>query len=255
VTADTALGRLATVRQTLTSSLEATILYAEGKLELLLLHALPLDGTMWAAQKEILPGSTYAPTLYPLGDTVEAWAAAALRLVKGDRLVVVGCSVGGSCALEVAVAAPDRVAALVLIGTKAAHRPDPALHASALRTLREKGLEEAWKVYWEPLFSRSASKQVIGHAKHLTLRQSPLDVARGVTAFHSRPDRHQFLSAFPRPVIVVTGADDRPSLSMAQAKSARHGRLCVVPECGHYVPLERPEHLNSILREVIASLR
>jgi pimeloyl-ACP methyl ester carboxylesterase len=82
------------------------------KLELLLLHALPLDGSMWSAQNQLLPGSTYAPTLYPFGDSIEAWAAAALNIAKGDRLVVVGCSVGGSCALEVAAIAPDRVAAL-----------------------------------------------------------------------------------------------------------------------------------------------
>ena len=228
----------------------------EGKLELLFLHALPLDGTMWAGQKHILPRSTYTPTLYPLGDSVEAWAAAALKLVKGDRLIVVGCSVGGSCALELAALAPDRVAALVLIGTKAGHRPDPALHASALKMLREKGLEEAWNVYWAPLFSRSADSQVVGDAKRIALRQSPLEVARGVTAFHSRPDRDQFLSAFPGPVIVVAGADDiAPKVSTALAKSARHGRLHVVPDCGHYVPLERPEYLNSILREVIASLQ
>jgi pimeloyl-ACP methyl ester carboxylesterase len=126
------------------------------KLELLFLHALPLDGSMWAGQKQLLPGSTYTPTLYPFGDSIEAWAAAALKVAKGDRLVVVGCSVGGSCALELAVAAPERVAALVLIGTKAVHRPDPALHASALEMLQEKGLEEAWKVFWAPLFSRSA---------------------------------------------------------------------------------------------------
>jgi pimeloyl-ACP methyl ester carboxylesterase len=231
---------------------------AEGKMALLFLHALPLDGTMWAGQKDILPHSTYAPTLYPLGDSVEAWAAAALKLAKGDRLIVVGCSVGGSCALELAAAAPHRVTALVLIGTKAAHRPDPALHASALRALREKGLEEAWKVYWAPLFSRSANSQVVGDAKRMALRQSPLDVARGVTAFHSRPSRDQVLSAFPRPVVVVTGTDDSaPGLkvSTAQANSARHGRLLVVPECGHYVPLEQPECLKSILQEVIASLQ
>src|SRR5882724_3064882 len=149
------------------------------KLELLFLHALPLDGSMWAGQKHLLPGSTYTPTLYSFGDSIEEWAAAALKLAKGDRLVVVGCSVGGSCALEVAVAAPDRVAALVLIGTKAGHRPDPALHASALETLREKGLEEAWNVFWAPLFSRSASSQAIDDAKQIMLRQSPLDIARG----------------------------------------------------------------------------
>ena len=193
---------------------------------------------------------------YPFGDSIEAWAAAALNIAKGDRLVVVGCSVGGSCALELAVIAPDRVAALVLIGTKVGHRPDPALHASALQTLREEGLEEAWKIFWAPLFSRSAESQVIDNGKRIMLRQSPLDVAHGITAFHSRPSRDQFLPTFPRPVIVVTGADDvAPGLdvSKAQADLAQRGRLHIVPECGHYVPLERPENLNSILGEVIAA--
>jgi pimeloyl-ACP methyl ester carboxylesterase len=228
------------------------------KLELLFLHALPLDGSMWAGQMQLLPGSTYTPTLYPFGDSVEAWAAAALMLTKGDRVVVVGCSVGGSCALELAVAAPERVAALVLIGTKAEHRPDPTLHALALEMLQEKGLEEAWKVFWAPLFSRSTRSQVIDDAKRIMLRQSPLDVARGITAFHSRPSRDQFFAAFPRPIILVTGSDDSapgPKVSAAQADSARHGQLHIVPDCGHYVPLERPEYLNSILRDVIAALR
>jgi pimeloyl-ACP methyl ester carboxylesterase len=213
----------------------------EGKLELLFLHALPLDGTMWTGQEHLLPRSMYTPALYPLGDSVAAWAAAALKLVKGDRLVVVGCSVGGSCALEVAMIAPDRIAALVLVGTKAGHRPDPALHASALKVLRERGLEEAWKIYWAPLFSRSADARVVGDAKRIALRQSPQDVARGVTAFHSRADRDQFLSEFPHSVIVVTGADDiARKVSTTQAKSARNGRFHVVPDCGHYVPLEQP---------------
>jgi pimeloyl-ACP methyl ester carboxylesterase len=236
----------------------ASRMITREKLALLFLHALPLDGSMWVKHKELLPGSTYTPTLYPLGDSIEAWAAATLKLVKEDHLIVVGCSIGGSCALELAVAAPDRVAALVLIGTKAAHRPDPALHASLLCMLQEKGLEEAWKIVWAPLFSSFADSQMISDAKRKTLLQSPLDVARGVTAFHSRPNRDQFLSAFPGPVIVITGADDNtpgPKVSAAQADSAQHGRLHIIQECGHYVPLERPECLNSILREAIATLR
>jgi len=226
------------------------------KTELLFLHALPLDGSMWAAQKQLLPGSTYTPTLYPFGDSIEAWAVRALNIAKGDRLVVVGCSVGSSCALELAAIAPDRVAAIVLIGTKVGHRPDPALHASALQTIQAKGLEEAWKIFWAPLFSHSADRQVIEAGRRIMLRQSPLDVARGITAFHSRPSRDLFLSTFPRPVLVVTGSDDvAPGLevSKAQSVSAPCGRLHIVPECGHYVPLERPENLNSILKEVIAA--
>jgi pimeloyl-ACP methyl ester carboxylesterase len=44
----------------------------------------------------------------------------------------------------------------------------------------------------------------------------------------------------------------RPKASAAQADAAPRGSLHVIPECGHYVPLEQPEHLNSILRDVIA---
>jgi pimeloyl-ACP methyl ester carboxylesterase len=226
------------------------------ELELLFLHALPLDGSMWTAQKQALPVPTYTPTLYPFGESIEAWATAALNMAKGDRLVVVGCSVGGSCALELAVIAPEWIAAVVLIGTKVVHRPDPALHASALQTLQDKGLEEAWKIFWAPLFSRSADSQVIGDGKQIMLHQSPLDVARGVTVFHTRPSRDQFLRTFHRPIIVVTGADDvapGPEVSKVQADSAPRGRLHIVPKCGHYVPLERPKYLNSILQEVIVS--
>jgi len=226
-------------------------------LELLFLHALPLDGSMWAGQMEILPGLAHMPTLYGLGDSVGDWARAVLNPLRSDRLVVIGCSVGGSCAIEAAIAAPERIAALVLIGTKARYYPDPELHAGALQTLRDDGLEGAWPRFWAPLFSSAAGGQAREEAKRIALRQSPHDVARGVTAFHSRPSRDQFLSTFPHPVVVVTGADDRApgeTVSAAQAAQAPHGRLHVIPDCGHYVPMERPDVLNSILRELITSM-
>lgn len=229
---------------------------ARNEPELLLLHALPLDGSMWAAQKGLLPGATYSPTLYPLGDRVEAWAAAALSMTKGDRLIVVGCSVGGSCALELAAIAPNRVAALVLIGTKVKHRPDPAFHAAALKTLDDEGMEKAWERFWAPLFSHSTASQVVDEGRRILLRQSPPDIARGIIAFHSRPSRDRLLATFRRPIIVVTGADDvAPGVeaSRAQAASTQGRRLHVIPECGHYVPLERPAELNAILEELIVA--
>jgi len=229
-----------------------------GGLELLFLHALPLDGAMWAAQARLLQGSNRAPTLYRFGNSIEAWAAGALSVTKGQRLIVVGCSVGGSCALEVATIAPDRVAAIVLIGAKAAHRPDPALHDAALRTIAANGLGAAWSDYWGPLFSPAASRVVIDDARRLMLAQPSADIARGVSVFHTRPSRTDVLSTFPRPVVVITGADDVApgrATSTAQAALALRGRLHVIPDCGHYVPLERPEQLNAILEAVIEACR
>lgn len=48
---------------------------------------------------------THPPTLYALGETLEEVARSVLELVTRTRLIVVGNSIGGSCALEVATAA------------------------------------------------------------------------------------------------------------------------------------------------------
>ena len=225
--------------------------------ELLFLHALPLDGSMWANQTSLVQGPMIAPKLYALGNSLEEWAARVLQVTTSDRLIVVGCSVGGSCALEVAIAAPERVAALVLIGTKAAHRPNPEFCASALNLLEKDGVDAAWKTYWAHLFSKSTDPAVVDSARHIALQQLPTDIANGVAVFHSRPSRDQFLENWPKPVVVVTGEDDVvPGIatSTAMAGSASHGRLHIIPSCGHYVPVEQPNALNAILNEVIDGL-
>jgi pimeloyl-ACP methyl ester carboxylesterase len=226
--------------------------------KLLLLHALPLDVSMWVNQMDLLPADTVAPSLYGFGDRIESWAASALAEASGNRLVVVGCSVGGSCALEIAALAPERVAALVLIGTKADHRPEPALRDAALRTIATGGLDAAWEAYWAPLFSPHTPAEVVAKARALALRQSPLDVARGISVFHGRQSRGQVFRNMTCPIVIVTGADDvapGPETSWRQVEMARRGRLHVIPDCGHYVPLERPNALNDILREVILESR
>lgn len=225
-------------------------------LALLFLHALPLDGAMWSAQVDCLPYATYAPTLYGLGDSLTQWAVAALAPVRETGIVVVGNSVGGSRALEIARLAPDRVKALVLIGTNARHRPNPELHARALHILSEGGVEAAWDTFWHPFFSdgNDAARSV---GRQLALGYQAEDIARGVTVFHTRPDLEATLAAFEGPVVYVTGAEDvapGPEASARQAGLAANGRLVVIERCGHYVPLERPAELNAVLAEVIGGL-
>lgn len=230
---------------------------ARGNPGLLFLHALPLTGRMWSAQSHVFPGPAYAPTLYGCGDTMRDWAIAALSLVREGRIVVVGCSVGGSCALEVAALAPERVAALVLIGTNARHRPDPELHARALSLLTVDGVEAAWDTFWHPLFADD-NEVAREQGRRLAIRQPVEDIARGVTVFHTRPDLENVLAAFEGPVVFVTGASDvapGPVSSARQTALARNGKLHVIPDCGHYVPLERPMELNAILAEVIAAAK
>jgi pimeloyl-ACP methyl ester carboxylesterase len=226
-------------------------------MELVLLHALPLDGSMWIQQQELIPGATYAPTLYSLGNSVSEWASAILSQIQGDRLIVVGNSVGGSCALEMAAIAQERIAALVLIGAKAGHSPDPELHANGVSVLYGKGVEAAWEMFWAPLFSRSAFPKVLADAKRVATDLPAHEIANGVTAFHTRVGRKDLLPTLQCPVLCISGEYDvAPGLAItaAQAKSAQNGRLIIVPDSGRYVPIEQPERLNTILQSLIHEL-
>jgi len=229
---------------------------AKRNVGLLLLHALPLDGSMWSRFFDLLPESTFAPTLYGFGNSLQDWAEGSLSVSTTDRLIVVGCSVGGSCALEIAAIAPERVEALVLIGTKADHRPDPNLRVSAIRTLENKGIKEAWTAHWEPLFGNTTDQAVIEEGKRIAMGRSVSEIARGVSVFHSRPSRGKFAASCSKKTIVVTGEYDiAPGLdsSAALAMSMPNARCDIIRESGHYVPLEQPEALRSILKELIAA--
>lgn len=153
-----------------------------------------------------------------------------------------------------AAKAPNRVAALVLVGTKAGHRADPRFQQEVLDLLNNSGVEATWNKYWAPLFSTYTSSASREEAKRIVTRLSAAQIACGVNAFHTRQPRSELLGELDCPVICVTGEHDvAPGLKTmkAQAKASKNGQLLVVPDCGHYVPIERPQAMNSILRTVI----
>lgn len=202
---------------------------------------------------------------YPSNSEVNGWYTPGASPIvfdtdgfaKGDRIVLLGCSVGGSCALEVASAAADRVAAIALIGTKVARRMDSAFHQTALETLRVGGIQAGWDKWRKPAFSGKASATTVEFGRDIALRQSQSDIARGVSVFHTRSGRDDVLSTFPRPILVITGDEDRlPGVASntAQAQMAPDCRLHIIPECGHYVPIEKPQALNGILQRLLNEL-
>src|SRR5205085_8554981 len=88
----------------------------------------------------------------PLGDALAVLDAAGV-----ERPVVVACSMGGQTAIDLALAHPDRVAGLVLIGTAVRGAPYPDLQegptaelnarleaAAAAGDIDEAGRLDAW---------------------------------------------------------------------------------------------------------------
>ena len=225
-------------------------------MKLLLLHPLPLDGSVFPEGLRSLADEAVAPTLYGVGDDITGWARAALDLVGDGPVVIVGNSVGGSCGIEVARLAPKKVTALVLCGSKPGHRPEPRLRDEALQVIARDGLHAAWQRYWLPLFGPKPAAGVVERAWHIASNQGADAVATGVRAFHGRPDGDDFLRSWPGPVRLVSGEHDiRPERSRRLAEALPNAKFHLVDDVGHYVPLEAPDALTAITAEALVAAR
>jgi len=221
-------------------------------LNLVLLHPLPLDGSIWPVGLWGLADAVHAPTLYGAGGSLTAWAATALADIPAGPCVVVGNSVGGSCALELTHLAPQRVRALVLIGAKAGARPDPAFREEAIRLIQDEGIDAAWDRYWGPLFALDCDQAVVEAAKAIAQGLPVNHIVNGVRAFHTRPDRATLLASLDIPVTIVRGEHDRiPKDPELLVSTLHRGAFIEVGGAGHYVPIERPSAVVSIVRDVI----
>lgn len=225
-------------------------------MKVVLLHALPFDGSMWDDTIEVLAAEAVAPNLFGLGESIEEWASAMLDEIGTDELILVGCSVGGSCALEVALSAPEQVAGIVLVGSKAGVNPDPILRDAAIRMLETQGMTAAWRTYWLPLLAESTSATIKDSARTSAMRQDVSAVVNGVRAFHDRRDLSAFAARWDRPLIGISGdCDLAPSPSkLRQITTGAKRAFHLVPECGHYVNLEQPAAFDALLAEAIRSI-
>jgi len=204
-----------------------------------LLHAWPLDERMWEPQ---LPGLRRAgfdpvtPRLYRRGASIEAWAAELLAEVGGP-FVVVGASMGGYTALALARRAPERVVGMVLAGSRAdADSPERrASRDEQIAILRAEGVPP-----------------------DLETDVSPEELAVAQEAIRDRPDASGVVGAFGGPLLVCVGdADDIVSVEEARAlaDAALRGALEVFPGTGHLLTVEQPDRFGAVLLRFLEQWR
>lgn len=218
-------------------------------MRLVFFHALPFGGEMWADEVRGFGPDALAPTLYDEGDSLTDWATAALRLIGEELCIAIGCSVGGSCAIELARLAPNQVAGLVLVGAKAGVRPEPALRDAAIAHVDANGIESAFEEFWQGLFAPDSSTVTIDAARRLALLVEPQALARGLRAFHERRDNSEFAAGWTKPLVGVSGVHDHSPTpaTVAALATGPNRRFHLVEGSGHYVNLEQPAVFRSIL--------
>jgi 3-oxoadipate enol-lactonase len=232
----------------------------------------PFSEAGWTVIRPDLPGfgDTPPPTdfvagLGPSASEVTLWAALRdlLDHLGVERVAVVGASLGGRAAVDLALAAPDRVTALVLVGSGLAGHP-----------FREPALFELW----------DQSEGAIERGDHLEAARVEFDtwvvgmdrdpaavapeVRRRVQAMlltayaHGEADLGEpdppaagRLGEVAAPTLVVVGEHDRPDIhAMADALAGGIPRAerILLGGTAHLPNMERPEEFNRVVLEFLA---
>ncbi|MDO3703879.1 alpha/beta hydrolase [Micromonospora sp. C28SCA-DRY-2] len=241
-----------------------------------LLHAGIADRRMWREQVGVLAARhrVIALDLRGYGDSELPPAPFAhhddvvglLDALGVARAALVGCSFGGAVAVDTALAHPERVTALALLGSAiSGHEWSEQANELWDQLVGEVDQED---------FAASAAAEVrfwvVGPGRR------PEDVDPELLAFAREMDQRalaaeQALSAVDvaeldppaigrlgelrMPVLVTAGAADVPDISRLADRIAAEApdavRLPDVPDAAHLLPLERPEPVNAALLDFL----
>jgi len=235
----------------------------------LLIHAFPLDATMWSPQLSALERDVpvVAPNLPGFGDMSPAGpltsmdegadvAAEELEAKGMDRAVVCGLSMGGYVAFSFWRRHRDRVLGLVLANTKSGGDDEAGKERRRALAARLRAEGNGFLVESPPpLLSSGAPDELWARVKEIIERQPSGSIAAASLAMAERVDSTPDLAAIDVPTLVITSTGDTLIPAEATAPIAGHvpdARLEVIEGAGHLSNLEAPQEFNRLLREHVA---
>lgn len=202
--------------------------------------------------------------------TVGAWAVSIEDLCVElgiEHPVVLGSSLGGKIALELAVRSPDRPRAVITVNTVVQPRPERRIElfrrlggdaaANAARADLEHRSEETKAEYFRLCMPLTVQRPY--SAEELArLRPVPEPVMAALVAAGRRPDGLlDRVASISCPVLVMTGALDPAAPPEDAADLARaigsNAALAVVDGAGHGVYRDRPDEFVALVRDFLAS--
>jgi pimeloyl-ACP methyl ester carboxylesterase len=171
--------------------------------------------------------------------TASVRAAIAENGLQGCYLA--GHSMGGMIAMHLAVASPDLVKGLILIGTGARLRVFPQILEGVLKD-KEKTVEGIMRF----AFSKKAPEAMV-QSGFTEMMKSSAEVIYGDFASCDKSDMLATVKEIAQPTLVICGLDDAltpPKYSEFLAREIPGSRLVLVPDAGHMVMIEKPEETN-----------
>ena len=240
-------------------------------LPLVLLHAFPLNRSMWQPTVAALK-DTYrliVPDLRGLGASPIA-ATATPRAMADDvialldqlglqKVVVAGVSMGGYVALDLMRRFPQRVQVLILADTRA--RADDVETQENRQALAEKVQQEGSAAVADQLLpnllgstTHQQRPELVAQVRAMIEANAPEGIAAASLGMAERTDSRPFVPMFNVPTLVLVGDEDELtpySDAQAIAVALDSAELVTIPQAGHLSNLENPHAFNQAVRSFL----
>lgn len=227
---------------------------------LVLVPGLLSDETVWAPVAEKVEGK------FPVhradissGRSITGMAETLLAETEGP-IIIIGHSMGGRIALEMARLAPQRVGGLVLADTgHYAKREGEEAKRQAMIDLGYEGMEKLAEKWLPPMLdpARTSDTALMGRLRAMVLRADADMHERQLRALLGRPDARRYLGDIACPVLLIVGRQDGWSpISQHEeiAASLKHAQIVIIENAGHFAPVERPQEVSSAITAWLAEI-
>ncbi|UUZ62155.1 alpha/beta hydrolase [Polaromonas sp. P1-6] len=224
-----------------------------------MLPGLLCDEAVWEQQTQALADAAncIVPD-YGLDASITAMARRVLEEVDEPSACVVGHSMGGRIALEMARLAPGRIARIALLDTGFQARPagtsgetEKRERLSLLQLARDHGMREMGRRWARGMVQpANLNAPVFEAILSMIERKTPAVFEAQIQALLDRTDAGPVLQALRCPTLLLCGRHDAWSpLTRHREMQAMlpHSELVVIEDAGHMTTMEQPEAVSAAL--------
>jgi len=182
--------------------------------------------------------------------------AAFLDALKIKAAVILGHSMGGAIAMDLALRHAARVEAMILSCTA----PKFNIAADRIEALRAITMGRAPQAFNTDGYSPRTVKENFDVVREGWMEQIKTDPRVHYTDIVacSQIDLRDAIEKIAKPALVIAGADDQgttPADAEFVASKIRGATCKIIADAGHYIPRERPAEYNAAIEQFVGELK
>ena len=218
---------------------------------LIMIPALGCDERLYAGVAPLLPSNVLSSTIIPDHDSFEACVEQVLAQAP-ETFVILGTSFGGRVAMELALAAPERLQGLIVIGAGPGPVADPRAGIRRSERLRGGEFEQVITEMGDIISHLPGPNGPVTREAFIEMcrTQGEQLMARQSDALAKRTDLRPRLNEIACPALMIWGVHDQFSPAadgLRLSTAVQRGRYVEIAECGHFPSLEYPDEVAAAI--------